>query len=155
MTSVVLGLLWVNEILLAMADDRSAPTAIGAIRIQDLMWLLWSAASFSALGRKCSPQHTADLIRSRLLALYRVCIGVPPSQTRPECARPFPRSVAPFTCVLGAIVCGGMTISFKRRGGGCCSGPCGFAITHCTDTTQPAAQAMTQTLATTAAADGL
>jgi APA family basic amino acid/polyamine antiporter len=53
----------------------------------------------------------ADLISiGILLAFAVVCIGVLVMRvTRPDVPRPFRVPWAPFTCVLGALVCAGMT----------------------------------------------
>jgi len=45
-----------------------------------------------------------------LLAFTVVCVGVLILRyTRPEAVRPFRVPWAPFTCVLGGLICGGMT----------------------------------------------
>ena len=50
-----------------------------------------------------------------LLAFTVVCIGVLVLRyTRPNLQRPFRVPFAPVTCVLGAVICGGMTYFLPR-----------------------------------------
>ena len=120
MTSVILmSLLGQPRIMLAMADDG----------------LLWPAM------RKCHPRyktpHVATLVTGILgaavagvfpldllgelisigilLAFAVVCIGVLVlRRTRPDAHRPFRVPWAPVTCVVGALVCLGLTLALPK-----------------------------------------
>ena len=117
MTSVILmSLLGQPRILLAMADDGLLPPVM------------------SKCHAKYKTPHVATLVTGFLAALFAglfpldvlgelisigillafavVCIGVLVlRKTRPDTHRPFRVPWAPFTCVLGAVVCLAMTLA--------------------------------------------
>jgi basic amino acid/polyamine antiporter, APA family len=117
MTSVILmSLLGQPRILLAMADDGLLPPAM------------------SRCHQKYKTPHVATVVTGVLAALFAglfpldvlgelisigillafavVCIGVLVLRyTRPDQHRPFRVPFAPVTCVLGALVCLGMTLA--------------------------------------------
>ena len=115
MTSVVLGsLLGQPRILLAMADDGLLPPAIARVHPKyktPHVATVVSGVIFALVAGVFPLDILADLISiGVLLAFVVVCIGVLVlRKTRPDVPRPFRVPAAPFTCVLGALVCGGMT----------------------------------------------
>lgn len=115
MTSVILtSLLGQPRILLAMADDGLLPPVMSRChaRFKTPHVATVITGVFAALVAGVFPLDVlADLISiGILLAFAVVCIGVlVMRRKRPEAPRPFRVPWAPFTCVLGAIVCLGMT----------------------------------------------
>jgi APA family basic amino acid/polyamine antiporter len=115
MTSVVLGsLLGQPRILLAMADDGLLPPAIARCHPKyktPHVATVVSGVIFALVAGVFPLDILADLISiGVLLAFVVVCIGVLIlRKTRPDVPRPFRVPFASFTCVLGAVVCGGMT----------------------------------------------
>jgi len=114
MTSVVLGsLLGQPRILLAMADDGLLPPAIARVHPKYKTPHVATAVSgiiFALVAGVFPLDILADLISiGVLLAFVVVCLGVLIlRRTRPDVPRPFRVPWAPFTCILGAVVCGGM-----------------------------------------------
>jgi basic amino acid/polyamine antiporter, APA family len=115
MTSVVLGsLLGQPRILLAMADDGLLPPAIARCHPRfktPHVATVVSGVIFALVAGVFPLDILADLISiGVLLAFAVVCMGVLIlRRTRPDVPRPFRVPWAPFTCVLGTLVCGGMT----------------------------------------------
>jgi basic amino acid/polyamine antiporter, APA family len=115
MTSVILtSLLGQPRILLAMADDGLLPPSMS--RCHPKYKTPHVATVVTGLGAALIAgvfplDVLADLISiGILLAFAVVCIGVlVMRRTRPDVRRPFRVPWAPFTCVLGALVCAGMT----------------------------------------------
>lgn len=115
MTSVILmSLLGQPRILLAMADDGLVPPALRKVhpkyRTPHVATVLTAAGA--ALFAGLFPLNVLGELISIgiLLAFTMVCIGVLVlRRTRPELPRPFKVPYAPVTCVLGALICGGMT----------------------------------------------
>ena len=115
MTSVVLmSLLGQPRIFLAMADDGLAPPFMSRVhpkfRTPHVATAITVAAA--ALIAGLFPLNVLGELISMgiLLAFTVVCIGVLVLRyTRPDLHRPFRIPVAPVTCVLGALICGGMT----------------------------------------------
>ncbi len=117
MTSVILmSLLGQPRILLAMADDGLLPPAMSRCharyRTPHVATLVTGvfAAAFAGLFPL---DVLGELISiGILLAFAVVCIGVLIlRRTRPDVHRPFRVPWAPVTCVLGAVVCLGMTLA--------------------------------------------
>ena len=115
MTSVILmSLLGQPRILLAMADDGLVPPGMRKVHpkyrtphVATVVTVI-GAAIFAGLF----PLNVLGELISIgiLLAFTVVCIGVLVLRyTRPEWPRPFRVPWAPVTCVLGALICGGMT----------------------------------------------
>lgn len=119
MTSVILtSLLGQPRILLAMADDGLLPPAMSRcharFKTPHIATLITGA--FAALVAGLFPLDVlADLISiGILLAFAVVCIGVLVLRwKRPTAPRPFRVPWAPFTCVLGVLVCLGMTVALS------------------------------------------
>jgi APA family basic amino acid/polyamine antiporter len=115
MTSVVLGsLLGQPRILLAMADDGLLPPVIARCHPRfktPHVATVVSGVIFGLVAGVFPLDILADLISiGILLAFAVVCIGVlVMRRTRPDVPRPFRVPWAPFTCVLGAAYCAGMT----------------------------------------------
>jgi APA family basic amino acid/polyamine antiporter len=115
MTSVILtSLLGQPRILLSMADDGLLPKAMSRChpRFKTPHVSTVVTGVGAALIAGVFPLDVlADLISiGILLAFAVVCIGVLVlRRTRPDAHRPFRVPWAPFTCVLGAAVCLGMT----------------------------------------------
>ncbi|MGH8139351.1 MAG: amino acid permease [Steroidobacteraceae bacterium] len=115
MTSVILtSLLGQPRILLAMADDGLLPPAMS--RCHPRFKTPHVATAVTGVGAALIAgvfplDVLADLISiGILLAFAVVCIGVlVMRRTRPDVPRPFRVPWAPFTCILGALVCTGMT----------------------------------------------
>ncbi len=119
MTSVILtSLLGQPRILLAMADDGLLPPAVSRCHPRfktPHVATLWTGG-FAALIAALFPLDIlADLISiGILLAFAVVCIGVLVlRRTRPQALRPFRVPWAPLTCVVGALVCLGLTASLS------------------------------------------
>lgn len=117
MTSVILtSLLGQPRILLAMADDGLLPPSMSrchpCYRTPHIatVWTGLGAALFAGLFPL---DMLADVISiGILLAFAVVCIGVLVlRRTRPDAPRPFRVPMAPVTCVLGAAICLGMTLT--------------------------------------------
>jgi len=115
MTSVILmSLLGQPRILLAMADDGLVPPAMRKVHpkyrtphVATVVTVV-GAAFFAGLF----PLNVLGELISIgiLLAFTVVCIGVLVLRyTKPDAPRPFRVPFAPVTCVLGALICGGMT----------------------------------------------
>ena len=115
MTSVILmSLLGQPRILLSMADDGLLPKSIGAVHPTyrtPHVATAWTVIVAAAIAGLFPLNVLGELISiGILLAFSVVCIGVLVLRyTRPDMPRPFRVPVAPVTCVLGALVCGGMT----------------------------------------------
>ncbi len=115
MTSVVLGsLLGQPRILLAMADDGLLPPVMARCHPRfktPHVATLVTGVVFALVAGIFPLDILADLISiGILLAFAVVCIGVlVMRRTRPDVPRPFRVPWAPFTCVLGAVYCAGMT----------------------------------------------
>ena len=120
MTSVILtSLLGQPRILLAMADDGLLPPSISRCHARfktPHVATLWTGGAAALIAAVFPLDILADLISiGILLAFAVVCIGVlVMRRTRPDVPRPFRVPWAPFTCVLGAVVCLGMTLSLSN-----------------------------------------
>ena len=120
MTSVILtSLLGQPRILLAMADDGLLPPVISRCHPRfktPHVATLWTGGAAALIAGVFPLDVLADLISiGILLAFAVVCIGVlVMRRTRPDAPRPFRVPWAPFTCVLGALVCLGMTLSLSN-----------------------------------------
>src|ERR1700751_924942 len=120
MTSVILtSLLGQPRILLSMADDGLLPQAISRChpRFKTPHVATVVTGVFAAMIAAVFPLDVlADLISiGILLAFAVVCIGVLVlRRTRPNAHRPFRVPWAPFTCVLGALVCLAMTLALSN-----------------------------------------
>jgi APA family basic amino acid/polyamine antiporter len=115
MTSVVLmSLLGQPRILLAMASDGLLPCAVSKVHPKyrtPHVATAWTVVTAALIAGLFPLDVLGELISiGILLAFTMVCIGVLVLRfTRPDLERPFRVPLAPVTCVLGAIVCGGMT----------------------------------------------
>jgi APA family basic amino acid/polyamine antiporter len=115
MTSVILmSLMGQPRILLAMADDGLLPPAVSRChpRYKTPHVATVVTGVFAALIAGLFPLDLLGELISMgiLLAFAVVCAGVLILRyTRPEQHRPFRVPFAPVTCVLGTIVCLGMT----------------------------------------------
>jgi basic amino acid/polyamine antiporter, APA family len=115
MTSVILtSLLGQPRILLSMADDGLLPPVMSRChpRFKTPHVSTVITGVFAALIAAIFPLDLlADLISMGiLLAFAVVCAGVLVLRyTRPDAPRPFRVPYAPVTCVLGTVVCLGMT----------------------------------------------
>lgn len=115
MTSVILmSLLGQPRVLLAMSADGLLPPAIAKIHPvhrTPYVATLWTVAIAALIAGLFPLDVLGELISiGILLAFTVVCIGVLVlRRTRPDLERPFRVPAAPVTCVLGALVCGGMT----------------------------------------------
>jgi APA family basic amino acid/polyamine antiporter len=115
MTSVVLmSLLGQPRILLAMASDGLLPGAVSKVHPKyrtPHVATAWTVVTAALIAGLFPLDVLGELISiGILLAFTMVCIGVLVLRfTRPDLERPFRVPLAPVTCVLGAIVCGGMT----------------------------------------------
>jgi basic amino acid/polyamine antiporter, APA family len=97
-----------------MADDGLLPKSIGAVHPiyrTPHVATAWTVILAAAIAGLFPLNVLGELISiGILLAFSVVCIGVLVLRyTRPDMARPFRVPLAPLTCVLGALVCGGMT----------------------------------------------
>jgi basic amino acid/polyamine antiporter, APA family len=119
MTSVILtSLLGQPRILLSMADDGLLPAYMSRChsRFKTPHVATVITGVFAAAIAAVFPLDLlADLISiGILLAFAVVCIGVLIlRKTRPDAHRPFRVPWAPFTCVLGALWCLGMTLTLS------------------------------------------
>jgi APA family basic amino acid/polyamine antiporter len=119
MTSVILtSLLGQPRILLSMADDGLLPAYMSRChpRFKTPHVATVITGVFAAAIAAVFPLDLlADLISiGILLAFAVVCIGVLVlRKTRPEAYRPFRVPWAPFTCVLGALTCLGLTLTLS------------------------------------------
>ena len=120
MTSVILtSLLGQPRILLSMADDGLLPPVMSRChaRFKTPHVATVVTGAFAALIAALFPLDLlADLISiGILLAFAVVCVGVLVlRKTRPNAYRPFRVPWAPFTCVLGAAVCLGLTLALSN-----------------------------------------
>jgi APA family basic amino acid/polyamine antiporter len=115
MTSVILmSLLGQPRIFLAMSEDGLLPPAMRKVHPTyrtphvATVWTVALAALFAGLF----PLNVLGELISIgiLLAFTAVCIGVLVLRyTRPDAPRPFRVPFARVTCILGAVICGGMT----------------------------------------------
>jgi APA family basic amino acid/polyamine antiporter len=115
MTSVILmSLLGQPRIFLAMADDGLLPPAMSRVhrRYRTPHIATSITVLLSGLVAGLFPLNILGELISMgiLLAFTVVCVGVLVLRlTRPDLERPFRVPFAPLVCVLGALVCGGMT----------------------------------------------
>ena len=115
MTTVVLGaLLGQPRILLAMAYDGLLPPMMARVHPRfktPHVSTVLTGVIFALVAGIFPLDILANLISiGILLAFAVVCIGVlVMRRTRPDVPRPFRVPWAPFTCVLGAVFCAGMT----------------------------------------------
>jgi APA family basic amino acid/polyamine antiporter len=120
MTSVILGsLLGQPRILLSMADDGLLPPAMSRChpRYKTPHIATIVTGVVAALFAGLFPLDVlADLISiGILLAFAVVCLGVLiMRKKRPDAPRPFRVPWAPFTCVLGTVVCLAMTLALPN-----------------------------------------
>jgi basic amino acid/polyamine antiporter, APA family len=116
MTSVVLmSLLGQPRILLSMAEDGLLPKAVGAIHPRyrtPHVATVWTVAAAALFAGVFPLDVLGELISiGILLAFAMVCIGVLVLRhKRPDMNRPFRVPLAPLTCILGAVFCGGMAL---------------------------------------------
>jgi len=119
MTSVILtSLLGQPRILLAMADDGLLSRSISRCHPRfktPHVATVWTGVGAAAIAGVFPLDVLADLISiGILLAFAVVCAGVLVLRVkRPEAPRPFRVPWAPFTCILGTIVCLGMTLALS------------------------------------------
>jgi APA family basic amino acid/polyamine antiporter len=115
MTSVVLmSLLGQPRIFLAMAADGLLPPAVSKIHPRyrtPHVATAWTVAIAALIAGLFPLNVLGELISIGILFAFTVvCIGVLILRyTRPDLQRPFRVPAAPITCVLGAVICGGMT----------------------------------------------
>lgn len=115
MTSVILmSLLGQPRILLAMANDGLLPKSVSNVHPRyrtPHVATAWTALVAALIAGLFPLNVLGELISIGILFAFTVvCIGVLVLRyTRPDLHRPFRVPLAPVTCVLGAIVCGGMT----------------------------------------------
>jgi basic amino acid/polyamine antiporter, APA family len=120
MTSVILtSILGQPRILLSMADDGLLPPAMRKCHPRYKTPHVATAITgivAAAIAGVFPLDVLADLISiGILLAFAVVCIGVlVMRKTRPDSHRPFRVPWAPFTCILGALVCLGMTLALSK-----------------------------------------
>ena len=120
MTSVILtSLLGQPRILLSMADDGLLPPAMSRCHPRfktPHVSTLWTGAGAALFAGIFPLDVLADVISiGILLAFAVVCLGVLVlRRTRPNEHRPFRVPWAPFTCVLGTVVCLGMTLALPN-----------------------------------------
>jgi len=120
MTSVILtSLLGQPRILLSMADDGLLPPLMARchprFKTPHVSTVITGVGA--ALIAGAFPLDVlADLVSiGILLAFAVVCIGVLVLRhTRPDVHRPFRVPWAPFTCILGALVCFGLTATLSN-----------------------------------------
>lgn len=117
MTSVILtSLLGQPRILLAMADDGLLPPVVSKCHPRfktPHVATAWTGIGAALIAAIFPLDVLADLISiGILLAFAVVCAGVLVMRVkRPDEPRPFRVPWAPVTCVLGTVVCLGMTLS--------------------------------------------
>jgi APA family basic amino acid/polyamine antiporter len=120
MTSVILtSLLGQPRILLAMADDGLLPPSMSKCHPRFKTPHVATAVTgvVAALIAGVFPLDVlADLISiGILLAFAVVCLGVlVMRKKRPDAPRPFRVPWAPFTCILGTLVCLSMTLALSN-----------------------------------------
>ena len=120
MTSVILtSLLGQPRILLSMADDGLLPKSMGRchprFKTPHVSTVITGVGA--ALIAGAFPLDVlADLVSiGILLAFAVVCLGVLVLRyTRPDVHRPFRVPWAPFTCILGMLVCLGLTLTLSN-----------------------------------------
>jgi APA family basic amino acid/polyamine antiporter len=117
MTSVILtSLLGQPRILLAMSDDGLLPPSMSRCHPRfktPHVATLWTGIGAALIAGIFPLDVLADLISiGILLAFAVVCAGVlVMRKKRPDAPRPFRVPWAPFTCILGTVVCLAMTLS--------------------------------------------
>jgi APA family basic amino acid/polyamine antiporter len=115
MTSVILmSMLGQPRIFLAMADDGLLPAGMRKVHPKYRTPHVATAITtvLAAVIAGLFPLNILGELISMgiLLAFTGVCIGVLVLRfTRPNLNRPFRVPLAPLTCVVGALICGGMT----------------------------------------------
>jgi APA family basic amino acid/polyamine antiporter len=120
MTSVILtSILGQPRILLSMADDGMLPPVMRKCHPRYKTPHVATAITgivAAAIAGVFPLDVLADLISiGILLAFAVVCIGVlVMRKKRPESPRPFRVPWAPFTCILGAVVCLSMTLALSN-----------------------------------------
>ena len=120
MTSVILmSLLGQPRIFLAMADDGLLPPGMRKVHPKYRTPHVATAITtvLAAVIAGLFPLNILGELISMgiLLAFTGVCIGVLVLRyTRPNLQRPFRVPFAPVTCVLGALICGGITYFLPR-----------------------------------------
>jgi APA family basic amino acid/polyamine antiporter len=121
MTSVILmSLLGQPRIFLAMADDGLLPPGMRKVHPKYRTPHVATAITtvLAAVIAGLFPLNILGELISMgiLLAFTAVCIGVLVLRfTRPSLPRPFRVPFAPVTCVLGAVICGGITYFLPRE----------------------------------------
>jgi len=121
MTSVILmSMLGQPRIFLAMADDGLLPPSMSKVhpkyRTPHVATAITTVLAAAVAG--LFPLNILGELISMgiLLAFTGVCVGVLVLRsTRPNLKRPFRVPLAPLTCVLGAVICGGMTYFLPRE----------------------------------------
>lgn len=121
MTSVILmSMLGQPRIFLAMADDGLLPKGMSKVhpkyRTPHVATMITTVLAAVIAG--LFPLNILGELISMgiLLAFTGVCIGVLVLRsTRPNLTRPFRVPMAPVTCVLGAVICGGITYFLPRE----------------------------------------
>jgi basic amino acid/polyamine antiporter, APA family len=117
MTSVILmSLLGQPRILLSMADDGLLPRKVAAVHpkyrtphVATVVTIVFAAFAAGLLPLDVLGEL---IVIGILLAFAMVCIGVLVLRyTRPNIERPFRVPFAPVTCIAGAVVCFGLTIT--------------------------------------------
>jgi APA family basic amino acid/polyamine antiporter len=115
MTSVVLmSLLGQPRILLSMAADGLLPPAVSKVHPvyrTPHVATAWTVGIAAVIAGVFPLDVLGELVSiGILLAFAVVCLGVLILRiTKPALARPFRVPFAPVTCILGAVICGGMT----------------------------------------------
>jgi len=120
MTSVILtSLLGQPRILLSMADDGLLPTSMGKCHPRyktPHVSTVITGIGAAAIAGIFPLDVLADLVSiGILLAFGVVCLGVLVLRyTRPDVRRPFRVPFAHFTCILGFLVCCGLTLTLSN-----------------------------------------
>ena len=120
MTSVILtSLLGQPRILLSMADDGLLPPTMSRCHARfktPHVATVVTGVGAALIAAVFPLDVLADLISiGILLAFAVVCVGVLVlRRTRPDAYRPFRVPWAPVTCVVGAVVCLGMTLALSN-----------------------------------------
>jgi APA family basic amino acid/polyamine antiporter len=115
MTSVILmSLLGQPRILLAMAEDGLLPPSVSKVHLRyrtPHVATAWTVVAAALIAGLFPLNVLGELISIGILFAFTVvCIGVLIMRfTKPDLHRPFRVPAAPVTCVLGAVICGGMT----------------------------------------------
>lgn len=121
MTSVILAsLLGQPRILLAMADDGLLPPSMSRCHPRfktPHVATLWTGITAALFAGLFPLDYLAELISiGTLLAFAFVCLAVLVMRRKlPNTPRPFRVPWAPVTCVLGALVCLGMTLALPDK----------------------------------------